>query len=147
MGPKRTIATIVLLLGLLVAFYTVMLIDTDSLMDEARSILKKEVAAGQTEGRALHRYNDNQDPELSGVEPVDVSLLRVFVIHDFSDGYLVVNYSVHGQDASGKTKSGGSMIPCFWKIHKEDGRWDVVDIYERPYRIGLKEFISYVFDS
>jgi len=135
------------ILALIAIAYFAMFHDTDELMDEAKRILRKEASIEETEGRALHVYNSNKDKRYDDVVTVNVSLERVFVIHNFSDGYVFVVYNEEAYNASGKIKYGSLGATCFWKIHKENGKWDVVDVYEKPYKLGFKEFWAYIVDN
>jgi len=71
----------------------------------------------------------------------------VLVAHNFSDGYIFVMYSVEGFDASGKSTYGSWGIKSLWKIHKEDGRWDVVDIFEPEYPVRLNRYLAFTLDG
>ena len=62
----------------------------------------------------------------------EVSLIRYFTIHNFKDGYIWAIYSNKAFESSGKQFDGSGRIPTKWKIHKENGKWEIVEIFEAP---------------
>ncbi|MDR2196774.1 MAG: hypothetical protein LBO07_02290, partial [Coriobacteriales bacterium] len=70
------------------------------------------------------RYFD--DPQ------VTFELRRVFVLHNFSDGYVWVRYTRTIESTGFDFPSGSYNIPSLWRIHKDEDGWHIVDIEERP---------------
>ncbi|MDR2196687.1 MAG: hypothetical protein LBO07_01830, partial [Coriobacteriales bacterium] len=72
---------------LVAALYLAMLLDTNSLMRYMRSVFNGEVPLEETADRPEDKYNPLRyfdDPQ------VTFELRRVFVLHNFSDGYVWV---------------------------------------------------------
>ena len=120
----------IVLLGilLLLLLYAVFFLNTNSVMRYAKSVFRGEISSEEVVGTPLYRYY----PKDSEIVKVDFSLKRIFVSHNFKDGYIWVKYDEEQLDSSGNIVSGSWRIISRWKIHKEDGEWKVVDIKEHP---------------
>lgn len=113
---------------LLLLLYAVFFLNTNSVMRYAKSVFRGEISSEEVVGTPLYRYY----PKDSEIVKVDFSLKRIFVSHNFKDGYIWVKYDEEQLDSSGNIVSGSWRIISRWKIHKEDGEWKVVDIKEHP---------------
>ena len=122
---KKIVLLCILLLLLL---YAVFFLNTNSVMRYAKSVFRGEISSEEVVGTPLYRYYP-KDPE---IVKVDFSLKRIFVSHNFKDGYIWVKYDEEQLDSSGNIVSGSWRIISRWKIHKENGEWKVVDIKEHP---------------
>lgn len=122
---KKIVLLCILLLLLL---YAVFFLNTNSVMRYAKSVFRGEISSEEVVGTPLYRYYP-KDPE---VVKVDLNLKRIFVSHNFKDGYIWVKYDEEQLDSSGNIVSGSWRIISRWKIHKENGEWKVVDIKEHP---------------
>lgn len=120
----------IVLLGilLLLLLYAVFFLNTNSVMRYAKSVFRGEISSEEVVGTPLYRYY----PKDSEIVKVDFSLKRIFVSHNFKDGYIWVKYDEEQLDSSGNIVSGSWRIISRWKIHKENGEWKVVDIKEHP---------------
>lgn len=120
----------IVLLGilLLLLLYAVFFLNTNSVMRYAKSVFRGEISSEEVVGTPLYRYYP-KDPE---VVKVDLNLKRIFVSHNFKDGYIWVKYDEEQLDSYGNIVSGSWDIISRWKIHKENGEWKVVDIKEHP---------------
>lgn len=120
----------IVLLGilLLLLLYAVFFLNTNSVMRYAKSVFRGEISSEEVVGTPLYRYYP-KDPE---VVKVDLNLKRIFVSHNFKDGYIWVKYDEEQLDSYGNIVSGSWDIISRWKIHKENGEWKVVDIDEDP---------------
>ena len=120
----------IVLLGilLLLLLYAVFFLNTNSVMRYAKSVFRGEISSEEVVGTPLYRYY----PKDSEIVKVDFSLKRIFVSHNFKDGYIWVKYDEEQLDSSGNIVSGSWRIISRWKIHKEGGEWKVVDIKEHP---------------
>jgi len=65
--------------------YTIMLSSTTKLINEVKSVMAGEVDTEITKGRPISRYN-NSDIYKNAI--VDVSVKRLFTVHNFSNGYI-----------------------------------------------------------
>lgn len=113
---------------LLLLLYAVFFLNTNSVMRYAKSVFRGEISSEEVVGTPLYRYY----PKDSEIVKVDLNLKRIFVSHNFKDGYIWVKYDEEQLDSSGNIVSGSWRIISRWKIHKEDGEWKVVDIKEHP---------------
>lgn len=113
---------------LLLLLYAVFFLNTNSVMRYAKSVFLGEISSEEVVGTPLYRYY----PKDSEIVKVDFSLKRIFVSHNFKDGYIWVKYDEEQLDSSGNIVSGSWRIISRWKIHKENGEWKVVDIKEHP---------------
>ena len=65
-------------------------------------------------------------------DKIQLKLRRIFVLHNFKDGTMIFTYSLIFYDKNGKTVSHNLNIPVIATIHKEDGKWYIVDVNEDP---------------
>ncbi|NMC57499.1 MAG: hypothetical protein GYA50_09790 [Eubacteriaceae bacterium] len=56
-------------------------------------------------------------------------MVRLFVLHNFKDGYICSCYWYRLYDDKGELISAW-WAPAIWKIHKEDGKWEITEIFE-----------------
>lgn len=117
--------------------YSAMLLDTHSLMKEVRDAFEGKTPPEVTDDTPLSRYNirdrgygvRKQETEIG---EATVSLTRYFTIHNFKDGYIWAVYSDQAYDSDRTPLSVGGPIPTKWKIHKENGKWEIAEIFEAP---------------
>ena len=122
--------TVFLLFLLLIIFYAVLFLNTNSVMKYAKEVFSGEAALEKVIDSPLYiHYYPKNEPELY---KVDLKLHRTFVFHNFSDGYIWIKYDVAHIDKSGYEFSGSRNISARWKIHKENGKWKVVEVKEDP---------------
>ena len=119
------------LISLLIITYGIMIIDTNDLMRYARDVFLGIIPETETKGKAINMYNDLPYFR-EKVSKIDLTLKRVFVFHNFFNGYIIVFYSVFMYDNDGGIVSGSMNIFSTWKIHKENGKWSVIKIIEKP---------------
>ena len=122
---------------LIACVYSALLLDTHSLMVEVKDAFEGKIPAEITEGTPLSRYNIRDrgygtKGEKTDIGKATVSLLRYFTIHNFKDGYIWAIYSNEAFDFDGKPFCGSYRIQTKWKIHKEKGKWEIVEIFEAP---------------
>jgi hypothetical protein len=127
---KKKIFTAITIMILTILFvYMVMFIDTNSLLDETKNVFCGKVEASDIEDMPVSRYNvtdSNQDAV------VKLELHRLFTLHNFNDGYIWMNYSCEATSVQGDIDYGADNIYSVWKIHKEKGKWKIVEIIEDP---------------
>jgi len=119
----------ILLLGNILLLYFAMLIDTNSVIDDVKNIMHGNVEESAIDNSPLRTYYRRGDLRTVSV---DANITRKFVLHNFSDGYIWVKYTCEGFDSKGSKTYGSWEIPSRWKIHKENGKWKVIEIKERP---------------
>jgi hypothetical protein len=118
------------LILIIVIIYIAMIIDTNSLMTQVRDVFSGKVDRSQTIGKPINRYNYRGF--FSDITKTDLKLIRVFTLHNFKDGYIWAWYTYEGKDNNDEVLTGSSNIFSKWKIHKENGKWDIVEIFEDP---------------
>ena len=113
----------------LIIIYILMFINTNSVTNYAKKVMLGKVALDETNNTPLTRYN------VAAYYPhteMDAKITRLFVCHNFFDGYMWVYYSYEAKDNDGNIVSGTWGVVSKWKIHREDGKWRIVDIDEQP---------------
>jgi len=119
----------ILLVIILIIIYIIMLSDTNSLIADVKSVMKGEVALSETDGTPLQLYNFS---DLLSNAKVNVKITRLFVLHDFSDGYMWVEYSYETVKNNNEYMPGSWRIHSRWTIHKANGKWEITEIQEDP---------------
>lgn len=115
----------------LAILYSAMVISVNDLVDRVAEVMSGSVPESETQGKATDRYNFSDI--LLNAE-VDVSIDRLFVAHNFYDGYMWVRYSyitTKNEDSSGIMPASIDVVSR-WKIHKQNGKWEIVEIKEAP---------------
>lgn len=106
-----------------------MFYSTNSVVQDVERVMRGQIAYEDIKGTPIEHYKPpTKDPPVYVV----VIITRLFVLHNFSDGYMWVIYTNEGVDPNSNTMYGSYRVPSRWKIHKENGKWVIVDIKERP---------------
>ena len=132
---KAVLGIVVAIFIVLSGYFVLVFLDTNSLIYRVEELFRGEIPEEVTEGTAESRYNYSDQYETlyhGEVAEVEVSINRIFVLHNFNDGYVLVNYSHEARDGNDRTLCGSWDIQSLWKIHKEDGVWHIVSIQEAP---------------
>lgn len=108
-----------------------MLIDTNKLMQQTKDVFLGRIHRSETEGKPIQRYNLFHYFG-TDIKKVDLTLKRVFVLHNFLDGFIIVYYTVIMYDHDNNIVSGSWDIFSLWRIHKENGKWSIIAIKESP---------------
>jgi len=108
-----------------------MLYSTNSVIDFAKQVFLKEIDMDKYEDDALvKKYYFPLD---FSDDIIDISIKRLFVLHNFQRGFMIVQYTHQVLDSeTGLTITGSIGIVSKWTIEKRDNRWVVTDIEERP---------------
>ena len=113
----------------LIGIYILLFINTNSVTNYAKKVMLGKVALDETNNTPLDRYNVAADyPHTK----MDAKITRLFVCHNFFDGYMWVYYSCEATDNDGDLVFGVRGLVSKWKIHREDGKWRIVDIDQQP---------------
>lgn len=129
----RPVSIILLMISVLILIYLIMLWNTTPVVEYAEAVFKGEIPRSEIEGTPWSRYNDRHHKE--GVAKEDLEIKRVFVIHNFFDGYMWIEYRHAKYDENGELMyfSGAEFPYCTkWTIHKEKGEWVLIDSKEGP---------------
>ncbi len=131
---KKILVSLLVVLLLLVSYYCAMLISTNGLIDYVQGVMQGDISGSEVEDSPLRIYSYFASRD--DFEYADVKVSRVFVIHNFTDGYMWVDYSIKAYNENGEVIAGSATtFPTGlskWKIHRENGEWKVVDIVESP---------------
>ena len=130
MKKVRIIVSLIFLA--LVIIYVAMLLSTNPLMAEVREVFSGDVSQSDTEGRAIHGYNINKRASSANLGDVELTVVRLFVLHNFNNGYIWAFYRYLAYDTEGELITGSWNIPTKWQIQRESGRWEIVKIFEEP---------------
>jgi len=123
------LASIFIIIGV---FYTVMLLNTNSLMSQVRDVFLWKIDCSETAGKPINTYNHRNSFPNEVVGKVDLTLVRLLTLHNFSKGYIWVWYSEKAYNIDGELITGSNNIITKWKIQKEHGEWEIIDIFESP---------------
>ena len=132
MKKKKAHRIITTILSVILIIYLAMLVNTNSLMRYVRDVFLWRVDSAETIGRPINRYNDSNRLATVELGEVKLTLIRMFTLHNFRDGYIWAYYSYEAHDTDGEIITGSWRIPTKWKIHKENGVWKIVEIIEAP---------------
>ena len=130
---KKLIIKIILgLFATAIVIYIALLVSTNGLMKEVKSVFLGNIDILETEGKPIDRYNIDKYLINKELGDVKLSIVRIFTLHNFSDGYIWIRYTFEAKDTVGKVITGSYNIPAKWKIHKRAGKWEIAEIYEAP---------------
>ena len=114
---------------IVILLYTIMLLDTNSVVKDVKNIMLGNVDEAITTNTPLSKYNFSS--VLQNAE-VKVQITRLAVIHNFFDGYMWVKYSYETIKNDNDLMPGSWDVISRWKIHRENGGWEIVEITEAP---------------
>lgn len=125
---------VVVILGFCVLafiYYCVMLSNTNTLFADAKAIFEGKKTV--TDDNPLYRYRfDSESYPGNATKEINLSISRVWVWHNFKNGYMKVIYSVRYLDENGEIVSCSIGVPSKWYIEKNDGEWKITKIEEAP---------------
>ena len=126
---KRKKMNWLLFIFIIIMLYFIIFTSTDSIVSNVENIMLGNVDSTITKNSPLERYN------IVGRFPnakVEANITRLFVAHNFFDGYMWVIYSYQTVENDSDIKPATNNVISRWKIHREDGKWQVVEIQEKP---------------
>jgi hypothetical protein len=117
---------------LIVVFaYILMIIDTHGLINRSKNIFLLKIP--ETE---INDMLKNYSPEFfskNGIGNIELDFFRLFTIHNFKKGIIIIKYTHVVYDTNGEILTGSwDIYPVIWKIEKINNVWNVVDIIEDP---------------
>lgn len=127
---KKGKVIIILVSVIILAIYAAMLMDTLSVVRETKDVFYGKVDASQIADLPIRRYNITESHPDADI--VKVNIIVLFTLHNFKDGYMWIQYTDETYNSKGVSVSGDSHIPARWRIHKENGKWVIIDIDEAP---------------
>ena len=117
------------ILIVVIFLYFLLFINTNSIVKYAEDVMTGKYLRSETSKTALGKYNYS-DVLINA--KVKANVTRLFVAHNFFDGYMWVMYSYRTIENDGSINPAASNVISRWKIHREDGKWQVVEIQEKP---------------
>ena len=129
---KKVKKVVIVAIGIILVIYLAMFIDTNSLMGEVRDAFLWKIDPAETANRPIDAYNYSRRADTETLGDVHLTLMRLFVLHNFKDGYVWAYYSYEARNSEGEIITGSWHIPTKWKIHKENGVWEITQIIEAP---------------
>jgi hypothetical protein len=127
----RTAPLILMSITAVLLLYMIMYHDTDEVMDQAIVLMSAASAEELPADVPGAQYDRPGDYDKLGVNMVDVTIRRYFVLHNFSRGYMWIYYDLRTYNPDQDHWIGTSSYAC-WTIQKVDGTWRIVDIEEGP---------------
>lgn len=127
-----------IIIAIILSIYSVMLIDTSSVMNLARDNFMLKIDPYKTPNLSISEYNyvrehaSEYEEEYGAIGKARLFLVRIAVLHNFKDGNIWVWYCHGVYSKEGKLMSGSMYIPAQWGIHRENGIWKITDTYEAP---------------
>ena len=107
-----------------------MFINTNNVLDDFKELKLFKAERNKDYGRLYGAYYRE---DLEGkIKNVDLKCNRIFVVHNFKKGMMVVRYSNITYDYNDEVTDGNKNAISKWYIEKKNGRWVVVDIDEKP---------------
>ena len=126
MTRKKKIGIVFLCIFLvLLVLYGILFWNTRPVITKVESIFKGEVPAAELAGSCLEEYNITATrPEIT---EMDIDVDTLFTIHNFSEGYMWVEFSCIAYNSAGEVAY-GEISKARWEIEKIDGEWEVVAV-------------------
>jgi hypothetical protein len=124
---QKVLICVAIPIAILSMVYFAMYSDTNQITEDIETLLKGNVEGKVSVYPEITRYDYSVPGEIITLSQAKVD--RPLLIHDFSDGYMFVVYSgkVETEKGSGE---GSHNCKAIWRIHKEDGAWRIMDVYE-----------------
>ena len=126
---------VIVIFLIMIAIYSSIFMNTNSIKKDVIQVLSGEVDPEITVGRPMNKYNSKAS--LSYLIPdertkANVRIARLFVLHNFFNGYMWVRYTCEITSEDGTRIMGAWNVPAHWKIHRQNGKWEIVEIIEKP---------------
>ncbi len=121
---------VVMCLSILIYRYHSIFSDTNSLIDYVESIFMGEVSSEEVADTWFSSFDIRKDREDMQQLQVELDIKRVFVWHDFKEGYMWVKIDCEARNSEGRVKY-GTINYERWDIKKRDGKWDIISIKEK----------------
>lgn len=120
----KVLMVVGIVVALFLSLYLLLLVSTNSVVEYVESVFKGAVPRDELPA-CLESYDITENrPYLS---EVDVTITRRFVLHNFSEGYMWVKFTVEGHTSDG-SPGYGEVTTSRWKIQKSEDGWEVVEI-------------------
>ena len=119
--------------SILAIIYIIMLFDTNSLIKTVKDNMNLKVNKIESSNNLVWLYNSGRESyKHEKALKTETFVFRLFIIHNFKNGHMWVIYSNKVKNGDDKILYGSSLVLSHWKIHKENGEWQISAIYEEP---------------
>lgn len=106
--------------------------DVQSVLDDVENILMGNVDVASIQDTPyMFFYRRDIDKDFDSAEKT-VKYSYVFTLHDDTDGFIKVRYSFRAVTKEGKVLNSFGTLDSTWVIHKKDGEWKIIKIFEAP---------------
>lgn len=129
---KRVLKVLTFVFIAISILYVAIFIDTNAITKEVKNAFLWESGENETLGRSIDIYNVKSSFPNETPIKIDLTLIRLLVLHNFNDGYIWAYYDYAAYKADGSLLTGSWGIFTKWKIHKANGKWEIVKIIEAP---------------
>ena len=128
---KMVFIILVVIISVLIT-YIVILNNTNSVLDDFYNCIVDNSDSKALKDTALYKYYNRNELFDNKICSAKINIQRTFVIHNFCQGVMFVNYDCETFDDKGKHIYGSTNVRSKWYIKKEHGKWIVYDIDEKP---------------
>jgi hypothetical protein len=117
----------------IISLYLALIIDTHDLMSRAKKIFLGEILKHDIEDELIRYDLNGYSNEKNEIGEVKLKLFRLFTLHNFKNGIIIVYYTRVVYSNENEIITGSwDIFPVIWKIQKINNIWNVVKIKERP---------------
>jgi len=118
---------------IIISLYLILIIDTHSLMNRAKKIFLGEVSENDIKDELIKYSLNGYSNEENVIGKVNLKLFRLFTLHNFKDGIIIIYYTRVVYSNKKEIITGSwDIFPVIWKIRKINKIWNVVKIKEAP---------------
>lgn len=128
-GKKRVMKMVAVSMSvciiLMVLAYLIMFLNTNSLVNYVESIYRGKVSSEKLENEWYNHFDIvRKRPEIA---QVDIDISRVFVWHNFHEGFMWVNIDCEAHDSSDRVTYGSDAYER-WDIKKTERGWEIINV-------------------
>lgn len=116
----------------LIVSYALMIISTYNIVHDFKNCIKDDVENLDVKSSELYKYYCRNALYDNRIYDVQSNVIPLLVIHGFNKGTMFVKYNCKTFDKEGTHIYGASNVYAKWHIEKKNGRWVVVEIFEKP---------------
>ena len=128
----KKIGIILLVIAAIAAAYSVMLHDTDNIINDFKNCVADDPKSEIIKDTALYKYYNRNELYNDEIFDAKVKVWRRLVLHNFHDGVMFVSYDCETFNDKGEHVYGSSNVYAKWYIEKKNGAWKVVKVEEKP---------------
>ena len=130
MKNKLIMISLLLICGFCI-FRASMLFSTKNLIKYVEKIMRNEIPLDEIKGTIYEHFHPlSCYPIDTDYFYSDVTINVGWIIHDLNNGEINIIYNVNYYDD--EKRYGGSHAPSKWLIEKQNGKWEIVKIIEKP---------------